>query len=76
MAEKHKDDLSRVLGAPPPPALKRLAAKDRALLASQIQAALDRQIDAVGEAEENIVQHLPRPLRGTIRKLLIPPERR
>lgn len=76
MADKREDDLTRVLGAPPPPAFKRLAAKDRKLLAGQIQSALDRQIDAVIRAEDNIVQHLPRPLRGTVRKLLKAPGHR
>lgn len=76
MTEKKEDDLKRVLGVPPPPAFKRLAAKDRKLLAAQIEAALDKQIDAINRAEENVLQHLPRPLRGAVRRLLKVPERR
>lgn len=76
MADKREDELTRVLGAPPPPAFKRLPAKDRRLLAGQIQTALDRQVEAVNCAEDNIVRHLPRPLRGAVRRLLKVPGRR
>lgn len=76
MAEKREDELSRVLGTAPPPAFKRLAASDRKMLAGQIETALQRQIDAIDRAEENIVQHLPRPLRGPVRALLKAPGRR
>lgn len=70
MASNKKDELARVLGTRPPAGLRALSAADRAHLAAAIESARERQLAAVAEAAEQIVHHVPRPLRGTVRRLL------
>ncbi len=70
MAEKRQDELARALGAPPPPALKKLSAADRKVLATLVEQALERHEAAIIEAEASLLQHVPRPLRSTVRSIL------
>ncbi len=67
---RKKDELARVLGTRPPAGLRVLAPEDRAHLAASIESAHERQLAAVAEAAEWIVHHVPRPLRGTVRRFL------
>lgn len=69
MAARKKDELARVLGTRPPAGLRKLSAEDRAHLAAAIENAHDRQMAAVAEAEERALHHVPRPLRGTVRRI-------
>lgn len=65
------DTLRDGLGSDPPAALDCLKAADRKHLAALIQNALDRPEAVIDEAEDNVLKFLPRPLRPTVRKLLI-----
>ncbi|MBI4898280.1 MAG: hypothetical protein HY827_07915 [Actinobacteria bacterium] len=70
MAEKRQDELTRVLGAAPPAGLKKLPAAERKALTALIEQALERQEVAVHEAEDGLLQHVPRPLRAAVRPFL------
>jgi hypothetical protein len=70
VSEKRQDELARVLGASPPPGLKKLAAADRKALAALVEHALDRHRAAIEEAEVGLLRRLPRPLRPAVRSLL------
>jgi hypothetical protein len=69
MAPRKKDELARVLGTRPPAGLRALKLEDRAHLAAAIESAHERQIAAVAEATDKALKHVPRPLRGTVRRL-------
>ena len=62
--------LSKTLGAKPPKALDDLPAKNLQDLNEKVAASLAAHKDSIEEAENSIVQHAPRPLRGTVRKIL------
>ncbi len=62
--------LSKTLGSAPPKALDKLPARDLQRLNAQIGTALEIHQDTMAQAEETIINQAPRPLRGTIRKIL------
>jgi hypothetical protein len=70
MAGRKKDELARVLRTRPPAGLRALSPEDRAHLAAAIESAHESQIAAVAQASERALRHVPRPLRGTLRRLL------
>jgi predicted negative regulator of RcsB-dependent stress response len=62
--------LSKTLGAKPPKALDELPAKDLQDLTTKVEAALVEHQEAMVQAELSIVDHAPRALRGTVRRVL------
>jgi hypothetical protein len=62
--------LSKTLGAKPPAELDTLAAADLKQLADAVDVAYANHMQAMGEAEESIINTAPRPLRGAVRKIL------
>jgi hypothetical protein len=62
--------LSATLGTKPPKGLSALPASDLEHLDEQIGRALDLHQETMAQAEESIINQAPRPLRGTIRKIL------
>lgn len=62
--------LSKTLGAKPPKALDELPAANLAHLNAQVEKALAQHEATILEAENSIVDHAPRALRGTVRKIL------
>jgi hypothetical protein len=62
--------LSKTLGAKPPKALDELPAKDVQDLNAKVEAAAADHEEAMVQAENSIVDHAPRALRGTVRKIL------
>ncbi len=62
--------LAKTLGAKPPRTLDKLPARDLQRLDAQINGALVTHQETVAQAEESIVNQAPRPLRGTVRKIL------
>ena len=62
--------LSKTLGTKPPKALDDLPAADLKHLNEQVEQALAEHQETVEQAENSIIDSAPRPLRGTIRKLL------
>ena len=64
-------DLEAALGAPPPAGLERhLDADERAALAATIEAACAEQAAALAEATRDAFDHVPRLLRGPVKKAL------
>jgi hypothetical protein len=68
--KKGYDELKALTGAAPPASLNQLSADDLAHLTGVVGAALERHEAAIAEAEHNLVQMAPRPLRGTVRRVL------
>jgi hypothetical protein len=62
--------LSKTLGAKPPKALDDLPAKDLQDLVDKVEAAYADHKESVAQAEDSIINSAPRPLRGTVRKIL------
>ena len=62
--------LSKSLDAKPPKALDELPAHDLQDLNAKVDAALAQHEEAMVQAENSIVDHAPRALRGTVRRLL------
>jgi len=62
--------LSKTLGAKPPKALDELPAKNLQDLNAKIELAYVKHQEAVAAAEDSIINSAPRPLRGTVRKIL------
>lgn len=62
--------LSKTLGAKPPKALDDLPAKDLQDLNAKVEAAYAEHKDSIVQAEDSIINSAPRPLRGTVRKIL------
>lgn len=65
------DALRRKLG-PLPPAVVALGEADRQALLALLNAAETRQSDELEAAFEAALSHLPRLLRGTVRKMIRP----
>ena len=63
-------DLEAVLGAAPPPEFDHLSADERRHLAEALQAAADRRAMLIERSVEESLRHLPRFLRGTVRRAL------
>jgi len=64
------EQLTAALGAPPPPAFQTLDAAELGALTAALEAALGRQAAELEAATDRSVQHLPRLLRGPIRRVL------
>jgi hypothetical protein len=62
--------LAATLGAKPPKGLSVLPARDLQHLNEQVEAALTLHQQTMAEAEASIVNHAPKPLRKTVRKIL------
>jgi hypothetical protein len=62
--------LTETLGAKPPKALGQLPAEDLQHLNEQIVTAQELHQETVEQAEQSIINSAPRPLRGTVRKIL------
>ncbi|MGB0873267.1 MAG: hypothetical protein ACPGYP_09060 [Solirubrobacterales bacterium] len=62
--------LAKATSATPPRDLNSLSAKDLDHLTGLIERSLAGHEQAIVEAEENIVNQAPRPLRGTVRRML------
>jgi hypothetical protein len=69
-AKKGFDELAAVLRTAPPAELNRLNADELKQLTRLIGESLELHEATIAEAEENVVHLAPRPLRGTVRKLL------
>ncbi len=66
------DELTEALGGPPPPGLAaRVSDADARELARAVDEARRRQTAALDEATTNAFEHIPRLLRGPIRKLVL-----
>lgn len=64
------DPLEAALGAPPPPDLADMDEDLRRRLAELVGRARDDQARALDQAIEGGLNHIPRPLRGMVRKAL------
>lgn len=62
--------LGETLGAKPPKGLAALPAADLKHLTEQIGNSLEHHQNSMAEAEETIINQAPKPLRGTVRKIL------
>ncbi len=66
------DELTDALGAPPPPGIAAtLSDADAAVLARAVRDARAHQAAALDEATTAALDHLPRILRGPIRRLVL-----
>ena len=65
-----EQDLADRLGSKLPADFSRLSAAEIEDLASHVGTALDHHHEAIEHAEENIVEMVPRPARGTVRRVL------
>ncbi len=63
------DALEKELAATPPPGISQLGADERDDLATAIRDAKRRQTQALIAASEQALSHIPRVLRGPIRRL-------
>lgn len=66
-----EDDLRALLGADPPQSVQSLPADDRAELARILQDAKRRQARTLEEAFTATLKHVPFPVRGIVKKVLI-----
>lgn len=64
------DPLEAVLGAPPPPGVTAMSEQLQRQLAQLVGRARDDQARALDQAIEGGLNHIPRPLRGMVRKAL------
>ncbi len=69
MADTGSDALRRALGGRVPEGLDSLADDERAHLAEAVSDARRRQARALAQGDERAMQHIPRLLRGPIRRL-------
>ncbi len=69
MADTGSDALRRALGGRVPEGLDSLADDERAHLAEAVSDARRRQARALAQGGERAMQHIPRLLRGPIRRL-------
>ncbi len=68
--KKAYNDLAEVLGSPPPAEFNNLSAADLATLSRLVAESVELHEAALAEAEDVVVNNAPRPMRGTIRKIL------
>lgn len=61
---------AKLIDAKPPAALNTLSAADLEQLNRIVGESIELHEAALAEAEENVVRAAPRPLRGTVRKML------
>lgn len=69
MAETGSTALRRALGAPAPKGLRSLGDDELAHLAQAVNEARRRQARALAQSGDSALQHIPRLLRGPIRRL-------
>lgn len=62
--------LAETLSAGLPAEFRNLTAEELGDISAHVGAALDHHQTAIDDAEENIVNLVPRPVRGTVRRLL------
>lgn len=65
------DDLRALLGADPPASVRAMSADARAELADILRDAKRRQASALEEAFAATLKHVPFPVRGIVKKVLI-----
>ena len=70
IAHKRLDEIGRLIGARPPAQLARLTNDQLGELARLVRESQEIHEAAVAEAEQNVAHIAPRPLRGTIRRLM------
>lgn len=63
-------ELAGTLGSDPPKEFNTLKAEDLATLNRLLAESIDLHEATIAEAEENVAKLAPRPLRGTVRKML------
>lgn len=63
-------DLAEVLGTDPPKEFNDLSAENLERLAHLLRESVDLHEASIHAAEEEVVKMAPRPLRGTVRKIL------
>lgn len=63
-------ELSETLGAKPPKEFNELSAADLSTLSRLLGESIELHEASVAEAEEDVARMAPRPLRGTVRKIL------
>jgi hypothetical protein len=65
------EDLRSLLGAEPPPRVRGLPDAERAQLAQVLRAARRRQAQTLEEAFAATLKHVPFPVRGIVKKVLM-----
>lgn len=73
MAAKPKKaftDLAEVVGSPPPAEFNDLKAEELNRLGELISESRDLHEASISAAEDGVIKLAPRPLRGTVRKML------
>lgn len=65
------DSLEEIVGTPPPPGIAALPAADQAQLAAVIGSARRRQARDLEASFHATLKHIPFPLRGVIKKVLV-----
>lgn len=63
-------ELSETLGATPPKEFNALSAADLSMLNRLLAESVELHEASVAAAEEDVARMAPRPLRGTVRKML------
>ena len=71
MPDATDDRLAELLGAPPPATVQALPAADRAALADLVAQARRRQAESLQAAFTASLKHVPFPVRGIVRKVLL-----
>lgn len=65
------DELTELLGAVPPPGVAALPESARGALAAVISSALERQGHDLAASFDATLRHIPFPLRGVVRRVLV-----
>lgn len=63
-------ELAEIIGTGLPADFRKLSAEELGDISAHVGAALEHHQAAIDDAEENIVKLVPRPARGTVRRLL------
>lgn len=63
-------EFSETLGAKPPKEFNQLSAADLSTLNRLLSESVELHEASIAEAEEDVARMAPRPLRGTVRKML------
>jgi hypothetical protein len=65
------DELHELLGAPPPESVRALDAAARASLLAVLRESRERQNRALEDAFATALRHVPFPVRGIVKKVLL-----
>jgi hypothetical protein len=68
--KKAFNEVGELLGGSPPKEFNNLSAEELAELARLLSESIDLHEASIARAEEDVIQAAPRPLRGTVRRLL------